>query len=115
MTLAIGEGEILIGLSQGGPSDGPVTQRLDRSNRHGVVAGATGTGKTVTLQVMAQAFADAGVPVFAADVKGDLSGVAVAGTPNEKMLDRAATMPPRSGPNTATSRPLRWAPSSASC
>jgi MoxR-like ATPase len=74
MTLAISEGEILIGLSQGGSADEPVTQRLDRSNRHGVVAGATGTGKTVTLQVMAQAFADAGVPVFAADVKGDLSG-----------------------------------------
>jgi DNA helicase HerA-like ATPase len=72
--------------------DEPVTQRLDRSNRHGVVAGATGTGKTVTLQVMAQAFSDAGVPVFAADVKGDLSGVAMAGAPNEKMLARAASM-----------------------
>jgi DNA helicase HerA-like ATPase len=92
MTLAIGEGEILIGLSQGGPADGPVTQRLDRSNRHGVVAGATGTGKTVTLQVMAQAFSDAGVPVFAADVKGDLSGVAMTGAPNQKMLERAASM-----------------------
>jgi len=87
MTLAIGEGEILIGLGEG-----PVTQRLDRSNRHGVVAGATGTGKTVTLQIMAQAFADAGVPVFAADVKGDLSGVAALGTPNEKMQARAASM-----------------------
>jgi DNA helicase HerA-like ATPase len=89
MTLAIGEGEILIGLSQG---EGPVTQRLDRSNRHGVVAGATGTGKTVTLQVMAQAFSDAGVPVFAADVKGDLSGIAAVGAPNDKMLARAASM-----------------------
>ena len=87
MALVIGEGEILIGLGEG-----PVTQRLDRSNRHGVVAGATGTGKTVTLQIMAQAFSDAGVPVFAADVKGDLSGIAVAGTPNEKMLARAALM-----------------------
>jgi len=87
MTLSIGEGEILIGLGEG-----PVTQRLDRSNRHGVVAGATGTGKTVTLQIMAQAFSDAGVPVFAADVKGDLSGIAIAGTPNEKMLARAALM-----------------------
>ena len=87
MALVIGEGEILIGLGEG-----PVTQRLDRSNRHGVVAGATGTGKTVTLQIMAQAFTDAGVPVFAADVKGDLSGIAVAGTPNEKMLARAAMM-----------------------
>ncbi|MDI1363262.1 MAG: DUF853 domain-containing protein [bacterium] len=87
MALSIGEGEILIGLGEG-----PVTQRLDRSNRHGVVAGATGTGKTVTLQIMAQAFSDAGVPVFAADVKGDLSGIAMAGAPNEKMLARAAMM-----------------------
>ena len=92
MTLAIGEGEILIGLAQEGAAGGPVTQRLDRSNRHGVVAGATGTGKTVTLQVMAQAFSDAGVPVFAADVKGDLSGVGAIGTPNDKMLERAASM-----------------------
>lgn len=87
MPQPIGENEILLGLGQG-----PVTQRLDRSNRHGVVAGATGTGKTVTLQVMAQAFSDAGVPVFAADVKGDLSGLAMPGTPNEKMLARAASM-----------------------
>ncbi|MCK5908812.1 MAG: DUF853 family protein, partial [Caulobacter sp.] len=68
MPLAIGDNQILLGLGQS-----PVTQRLDRANRHGFVAGATGTGKTVTLQVMAQAFSDAGVPVFAADVKGDLS------------------------------------------
>ena len=87
MSLSIGENEILVGLGEG-----PVTQRLDRSNRHGVVAGATGTGKTVTLQVLAQAFSDAGVPVFAADVKGDLSGVAMPGTPNEKMLARAQSM-----------------------
>jgi uncharacterized protein len=63
--------------------------RLDRANRHGVVAGATGTGKTVTLQIMAQGFSDAGVPVFCADVKGDLSGICVAGTPNDKLLARA--------------------------
>ena len=50
-----------------------------RANRHGVVAGATGTGKTVTLQIMAQGFSDAGVPVFCADVKGDLSGISQAG------------------------------------
>jgi len=66
--------------------------RLDRANRHGLVAGATGTGKTVTLQVLAQGFSDAGVPVFAADVKGDLSGISMAGTPNEKMLARAKAM-----------------------
>ncbi|OYU68640.1 MAG: ATP-binding protein [Alphaproteobacteria bacterium PA2] len=66
--------------------------RLDRANRHGLVAGATGTGKTVTLQVLAQGFSDAGVPVFAADVKGDLSGISMTGTPNEKMLARAQSM-----------------------
>ena len=63
-----------------------------RANRHGVVAGATGTGKTVTLQVLAQAFSDAGVPVFAADVKGDLSGIAMPGQPNDKLLARAQGM-----------------------
>jgi len=66
--------------------------RLDRANRHGLVAGATGTGKTVTLQILAQGLSDAGVPVFAADVKGDLSGVALAGAPNDKLFARAAKM-----------------------
>ena len=75
-----------------GFSDGPQELLLGRANRHGLVAGATGTGKTVTLQVLAQGFSDAGVPVFAADVKGDLSGISAAGTPNEKMLARAAAM-----------------------
>jgi uncharacterized protein len=63
-----------------------------RANRHGLVAGATGTGKTVTLQVIAQELSDAGVPVFAADIKGDLSGIALPGTPNEKLLARAQGM-----------------------
>jgi len=63
-----------------------------RANRHGVVAGATGTGKTVTLQIMAQGFSDAGVPVFCADVKGDLSGICMPGSPNEKLTARAASM-----------------------
>ncbi|MEC7290629.1 MAG: helicase HerA-like domain-containing protein, partial [Pseudomonadota bacterium] len=53
--------------------------------RHGLIAGATGTGKTVTLQNMAQGFSDAGVPVFCADVKGDLSGICVAGSPEHKL------------------------------
>src|SRR5436190_3514872 len=85
-----------------GYSDQPQWLRLDRANRHGLVAGATGTGKTVTLQVLAQGLSDAGVPVFAADVKGDLCGVAAAGTPNEKMLARAQamglTLDPRAAP-----------------
>jgi DNA helicase HerA-like ATPase len=55
------------------------------ANRHGLVAGATGTGKTVTLQVMAEAFSRIGVPVFAADVKGDLSGISQPGTANPKI------------------------------
>jgi DNA helicase HerA-like ATPase len=75
-----------------GRSDQPQYLLLNRANRHGVVAGATGTGKTVTLQILTQGLSDAGVPVFAADVKGDLSGVAVAGAPNEKMQARAAGM-----------------------
>jgi DNA helicase HerA-like ATPase len=59
------------------------------SNRHGLIAGATGTGKTVTLQVMAEAFSRAGVPVFAADVKGDLSGISqTAAANNPKLADR---------------------------
>ncbi|HEV7285926.1 MAG TPA: helicase HerA-like domain-containing protein, partial [Kaistia sp.] len=57
-----------------GTSDKPEYLLLGLANRHGLVTGATGTGKTVTLQVMAQGFSDAGVPVFCADVKGDLSG-----------------------------------------
>ena len=58
---------------------------LSRANRHGLVAGATGTGKTVTLQILAQGFSDAGVPVFCADVKGDLSGVSQAGSEDHKL------------------------------
>jgi DNA helicase HerA-like ATPase len=75
-----------------GWADGPQVLRLDRANRHGLVAGATGTGKTVTLQILAQGFAEHGVPVFAADVKGDLSGIALPGQPSEKFLARARTM-----------------------
>ncbi len=61
-------------------------------NRHGLVAGATGTGKTKTLQVLAEQIAAHGVPVFAADIKGDLSGIATAGTPNDKLLERTASI-----------------------
>src|SRR3954447_1201898 len=58
------------------------------ANRHGLVAGATGTGKTITLQVMAEAFSRIGVPVFAADVKGDLSGISQPGKENPKITER---------------------------
>jgi len=59
------------------------------ANRHGLIAGATGTGKTVTLQKLAESFSRAGTPVFLADVKGDLSGLSKAGGQNPKILDRA--------------------------
>ncbi|RYE63654.1 MAG: DUF853 family protein, partial [Rhizobiaceae bacterium] len=58
-------------------------------NRHGLVTGATGTGKTVTLQVLAEGFSRAGVPVFASDIKGDLSGVAAKGEPKDFLAKRA--------------------------
>lgn len=65
---------------------------LGLANRHGLVTGATGTGKTVSLQVMAEGFARAGVPVFAADIKGDLSGIAEAGEAKDFILTRAKDM-----------------------
>src|SRR5947208_14571671 len=83
---------VLIGMSEDAQAPAPQVLRLDRANRHGLVAGATGTGKTVTLQVLAQGFSDAGVPVFAADVKGDLSGISQPSQPNDKLLARARSM-----------------------
>ena len=65
---------------------------LQMANRHGLVTGATGTGKTVTLQIMAEGFSKAGVPVFAADVKGDLSGICMKGEPKDFLLERAKTI-----------------------
>src|ERR1700758_2349569 len=65
---------------------------LALANRHGLVTGATGTGKTVTLQVLAEGFSRAGVSVFAADVKGDLSGIAAAGEAKEAFVKRASDM-----------------------
>jgi uncharacterized protein len=66
--------------------------RLPLANRHGLIAGATGTGKTVSLQILAEGLSDRGVPVFMADVKGDLAGISVAGSPNPKLDERAATV-----------------------
>ena len=62
---------------------------LALANRHGLVTGATGTGKTVTLQVLAEGFSRAGVPVFAADIKGDLSGIAARGEAKDAFVKRA--------------------------
>ncbi|MGL4745168.1 MAG: helicase HerA-like domain-containing protein [Dermatophilaceae bacterium] len=70
-------------------ADVPVGIPLAAMNRHGLVAGATGTGKTKTLQLMAEQLVEAGVPVFLADVKGDLSGLASPGEPNDKVSARA--------------------------
>ncbi|MCJ2184133.1 DUF853 domain-containing protein [Novosphingobium sp. 1949] len=61
---------------------------LGRANRHGLIAGATGTGKTVTLQTLAEQFSAQGVPVFLSDVKGDLSGISMAGSPTYKHADK---------------------------
>jgi hypothetical protein len=64
----------------GSGHDGPVVLRLRMANRHGLIAGATGTGKTVTLQVLAENFSRAGVPMFMKDVKADLAGLVKLGT-----------------------------------
>lgn len=72
-----------------GTSTAPEYLTLKYANRHGLITGATGTGKTVSLQIMAEGFSRAGVPVFCADVKGDLSGIAVAGEPKDFLSERA--------------------------
>ncbi len=77
-------GELIIARAK---DDVPLLAHM--ANRHGLIAGATGTGKTVTLRVMAESFSEIGVPVFMADVKGDLSGVAVPGGDNAKVKERA--------------------------
>jgi hypothetical protein len=75
---------LVIAMSQGKE----ITLLPQMANRHGLVTGATGTGKTVTLQKMAESFASIGVPVFMADVKGDLSGIGASGVSSEKLLKR---------------------------
>jgi len=87
------------GIFVGGGGEGYATPQqllLKYGNRHGLIAGATGTGKTVTLQILAEAFSSAGVPVFMADVKGDLAGIAMAGSETGKLhapfLKRAQTI-----------------------
>ncbi|MFK4508875.1 DUF853 domain-containing protein [Bradyrhizobium daqingense] len=75
-----------------GKGDEQAWLTLALANRHGLVTGATGTGKTVTLQVMAEGFARAGVPVFAADIKGDLSGISEVGEPKDFIVKRATEM-----------------------
>ncbi|ALK10173.1 helicase HerA-like domain-containing protein [Blastochloris viridis] len=85
------EDNIFIGRSVPARNDKPADQylALKFGNRHGLVAGATGTGKTVSLQVLAEGFSRAGTAVFAADVKGDLSGIAAPGEPKDFLVERA--------------------------
>src|SRR3954471_21638986 len=73
-------------------SDVHIRIPLGMLNRHGLVAGATGTGKTKTLQLLAEQLSAAGVPVFAADIKGDLSGLSVPGQENAKVTERASSL-----------------------
>ena len=81
--------ELGVLLADGEPrTDVGVRIPLSMLNRHGLVAGATGTGKTKTLQLLAEQISNAGVPVFAADIKGDLSGLSKPGVPNDKLLAR---------------------------
>jgi uncharacterized protein len=75
-----------------GKGEQPAWLTLGLANRHGLVTGATGTGKTVSLQVMAEGFARAGVPVFAADIKGDLSGISEVGEAKDFIVNRASEM-----------------------
>ena len=65
-----------------------ICMRPDKANRHGFICGATGTGKSVTLKVLAESFSQIGVPVFMSDVKGDMAGIAVPGTDSESMQER---------------------------
>ena len=81
------DGQIFVG-----KSEKPELLTLALANRHGLVTGATGTGKTVTLQVLAEGFSRAGVPVFAADIKGDLSGIAALGEAKDALVKRAKDM-----------------------
>src|SRR4051794_29461861 len=83
------DGAVLIGCSRQDRELVPEVIELRLANRHGLVTGATGTGKTVTLQVLAEGFSAAGVPVFAADIKGDLSGVAAKGEKKPNLVQRA--------------------------
>jgi DNA helicase HerA-like ATPase len=76
------------GILIGGSDAGQVFLNPRYANRHGLVAGATGTGKTVTLQCLAEGFSDLGVPVFLADVKGDISGISQPGKPHPKVDER---------------------------
>ena len=77
------EGKIWVGTGEK-----PVMLLPQMANRHGLIAGATGTGKTVSLKVLAEGFSNMGVPVFLADIKGDLAGMVEVGTHNDGIANR---------------------------
>ena len=91
MTVLLQDGKIYVGTSRNPDDTNNKPEYLDLryGNRHGLVTGATGTGKTVTLQVLAEGFSDAGVPVFCADIKGDLAGISQMGVEKDFLLKRA--------------------------
>lgn len=80
--------KLLIGKS----NDKELSILLNKANRHGLITGASGSGKTITSKVMAESFSDAGIPVFMADVKGDLAGTALSGEPNENVDSRVTKL-----------------------
>lgn len=82
------ENTIVVGYESPDSADKLVTFDLKRANRHGLIAGATGTGKTVTLQALAESFSNQGVPVFLADIKGDVSGISQPGKDHPKINER---------------------------
>ena len=92
---ALDEPALMLGapmLGQTPAADLGVRLALTMVNRHGLIAGATGTGKTKTLQLLAGQLSAAGVPVFVADVKGDLTGLAAPGEASERVLDRCRSI-----------------------
>ena len=99
------ENGIFIGASvkEGGVGE-PQYLNLKRANRHGLIAGATGTGKTVTLQGLVDSFSKIGVPVFVSDVKGDLAGLAMAGSRTGKLPRPPAILRRRTSPSICPSR-----------
>ncbi len=84
--------EQTIDLLIGGNGDCQVKQNAKMANRHGLITGATGTGKTVTLQILAESFSNNGVPVFLADIKGDVSGIGKPANPHPKIDERINTI-----------------------
>src|SRR5665811_1933377 len=85
------DGKIYLGTSRNPDDSINKAEYLDLklANRHGLITGATGTGKTVSLQILTEGFSNAGVPVFCADVKGDLSGLGAKGDPKDFLIKRA--------------------------